>query len=196
MFASSDKLLLYVDESYYPREVRWLDCSKSPPKPAEPTDVTRTIKPIKLPTNTQDTPAPERHIPKSIDYEIKDLCCVKKGDEQLLIVTAYNSYGRLRAFCRKSDVFKWQALCSVNSFITGKRLLNLRSLSSDGRGHLFVVNKAYHQNSTVEMFDTDGRYSGCVFKMDRIKCIRWHEKSSSLVVADKENSICLIKVNV
>ena len=68
MSTASHSVLLYEDRSVTPHIVRWVNCSASPPQPISGTNVTNTHHAI-----------------------IWGMCCVPRGDKQLLIMTRANN---------------------------------------------------------------------------------------------------------
>ena len=108
--ASFPFILLYEDRSKELCEIKWLDCSSNPPKPASDTDIIHTQQEL-----------------------IWDMCCTQVGDKQLLVTT--RGKDGITAYNIDSDKLQW----SVKGKLPGmETVLNAWGLATDGYGHLFV----------------------------------------------------------
>ena len=143
--------LMYTDESTAPREVHCLDLSGSEPKPAAGKPVIHT----------------------QLNEMIHDMCCVKDGDKQLLVVAAGDE--GLHAYNMVTDELEW----SMNEKLPGMDALGV---TTDGRGHLFIADFGYG-NDCIQMFSTAGRYLGCLIKDEDLGSpsrIKYCEETSSI----------------
>ena len=165
----SPDTLLYVDIFGEKGKVRWLDCRKSPPVAARGENISQI----------------------SLDQrsEIWDMCIVGDTRENKLLVIACN-YGKLRAFNTKSNELKWKARCKLPDM---KLWLFAFSITTDGQGHIFIYD---YNNTAVQMFSSGGQYKRAVWQTDekKFRRIRWHDKSSSLLVADPDGEILFVKI--
>ena len=103
--------LLYVNGATTLNEVRWLNCSVSPPKPATVVGVTHT---------TQQNP-------------VAGICTAQFGDKTLLVTI--DKLDSVNAYDTAQDRIEWQ----VKGKLTGmETTIRPRAVASDGRGHLLV----------------------------------------------------------
>ena len=103
--------LLYVDGATTPNEVRYLNCSVSPPKRATVVGVTHT---------TQQNP-------------VAGICTAQFGDKTLLVTT--DKLDSVNAYDIAQDRIVWQ----VKGKLTGmESAIRPRAVALDGRGHLLV----------------------------------------------------------
>ena len=100
--------LLYADDSTKQREIQWLDCSTSLPKPTNGKSITHTLQ----------------------GYTF-DMCCSRYGDKQYLNTT-YSSSG-VYAYDVIADKFDWKGEPNGT-----EKKMNAFGITADGRGHLFV----------------------------------------------------------
>ena len=161
----SSSILLYENVVKLPHEVRWLDCSASPPKPVEGVDVTHT----------------EQNF-------IQDMCCVQKGNEQLLITTK-GFGGGVYAYNTSTDKLVWYVEGKLPGIDNNIRPLGV---TTDGRGHLFVCD---NDNKCTHMFSTDGGYMGSLLKEEKnpqvqVAGICWSDRFSSLITVHTEEGKC------
>ena len=106
-----ESTLLYVDGATTPNEVRWLNCSVSPPKPATVVGITHT---------TQQNP-------------VAGICTTQFGNKTLLVTT--DKLDSVSAYDVVQDRIEWQ----VKGKLTGMgAAIRPRAVASDGRGHLLV----------------------------------------------------------
>ena len=155
----SSTTLLYIDDSKLPREVRWLDCMTSPPRPTSGKQITHTQ-----------------------DDVIGDLCCVEHPNKQLLI-TVHKSSG-INAYNTSSNKREW---CVSGELTEGDDNICPRRIVTDGCGHLFVIdtgNDCVQMFSTDSVYM--GRLleeeECCLGKLSKID---WCSKTSSVVVVHK-----------
>ena len=178
--------LLYEDTTRSPREVQWLDLSDGEPKPA-------AGKPV---IHTQNN-------------DIEDMCFVQYGEESLLVVA--DTEQGLFAYNTEKDKLEWR----VAEYLPGnKRDMTVMGVTTDGRGHLFVVDC---DNERIQMFSvSDGQYLGYVVIDARvIRSLKtfprwveyplrfphgtgWSEATSSLICSSKlyQYSWSLISISV
>ena len=156
--SSSKSMLVYVDHKKHPHEAKWLDCTKSPPEPAED--------------------AGSVHVQHDLVW---DLCCtfVKNGKQRLLITTG--GFDGINAHNAETDKLEW----SLKGGISGvEDEMTAEGVTSDGRGHLFVCDE---NNKCVHVFTTSGDHVGAVLRegeqgLGRPRLIHWCDCSSSLIV--------------
>ena len=156
--SSSKSMLVYVDHKKHPHEAKWLDCTKSPPEPAED--------------------AGSVHVQHDLVW---DLCCtfVKNGKQRLLITTG--GFDGINAHSAETDKQEW----SLKGGISGvEDEMTAEGVTSDGRGHLFVCDE---NNKCVHVFTTSGDHVGAVLRegeqgLGRPRLIHWCDGSSSLIV--------------
>ena len=103
--------------------------------------------------------------------------------ENLLVATDGH---KIHAFNSSSGQPKW---CI-------DRNMNPKTLSGDGRGHLFVLDSG---NTSIEVFSTDGNYKVCLIKAGEQGLgvpmrIRWCDTTRSLVVAHCKNKTLFFSV--
>ena len=161
---SSPTTLLYVDHSKLPREVRWLDCAKSPPRLLSAKNFTCT---------EQDS--------------IYDICCVKHRDKQLLITT--HELEGINAYNTSSNKREW---CVLAELCETAKNIRPQSITTDGHGHLFVVDK---NNACIQMFSTGSVYMGPVLEKERFADlgeIDWCSSNSSAAVVHRRGKYCQI----
>ena len=147
--------LLYLDQSKTPREVHWLHLNDAQPKPG------------KSVIHTQQ-------------FHIRDICFVKDGDKQLLVVAA--AQNGLFAYNIEFDKLEWKFDGNIPG--PGEKMF-VSGVTTDGRGHLFVSDS---NNNSIQMFSVlDGQYLGCLTKRMRDLGqpfrVYWCKKASSLVCA-------------
>ena len=162
--SASSTTLLYVDNSKVPREVRWLDCSTSPPRPTSVRNITHT---------QQDN--------------IYDICCIQHKDKQLLITTdksdginAYNTKSNKREWCVKGD------LEGADENICPQRLM------TDGRGHLFIIDKnnaCIQMFSTDSVYMGPVLREKRFYELGEIQ---WCKATSSAVIIHRKGKFCQI----
>ena len=173
MCAQSATTLVYVDCSRLVRDIRWLDCRSSVPKPG-----------------------PFIHTTCGIHDLIWDMCCLRDRDNKQLIVTARGLEG-LSAFSNvRSGRLEWNMKGELPAM---KQSMVAEGVTTDGRGHIFVCDV---RNKYIHMFTTAG-YKKVIWKdtepdLGRPLRIRWCENTSSLNVVhlvDGEHRISKIRVN-
>ena len=156
----SSTTLLYTDDSKIPREVRWLDCTTSPPRPTS-----------------------GRHITHTQDDVIGDLCCVEHSNKQLL-VTVHKSTG-INAYNTSSNKREW---CISGELNEGDDNICPRRIMTDGCGHLFVIdsgNDCVQMFSTDSVYmGRLLREERCFGKLSKID---WCSRTSSVVVLHKRH---------
>ena len=156
----SSTTLLYTDDSKKPREVRWLDCTTTPPRPTS-----------------------GRHITHTQDDVIGDLCCVKHPNKQLLI-TVHKS-GGINSYNTSSNKREW---CVNGEMTEGDENICPRRIVTDGCGHLFVIdtgNDCVQMFSTDSVYmGRLLREEHCFGKLSKFD---WCDETSSLVVLHKRN---------
>ena len=70
-------------------------------------------------------------------------------------------------------------------------------ITTDGNGRLFVADSS---NNCIHLFSVNGEYLGCALTADDYnfgelkKHVRWHNKTSSLVVAHRTNESTFISI--
>ena len=156
----SSTTLLYIDDSKIPGEVRWLDCTTSPPRPTS-----------------------GRHITHTQDDVIGDVCCVEHANKQLL-VTVHKSTG-INAYNTSSNKREW---CVSGELNEGDDNICPRRVATDGCGHLFVIdsgNDCVQMFSTDSVYmGRLLREERCFGKLSKID---WCCRTSSVVVVHKRN---------
>ena len=172
--SSSSDMLLFVDHKQHPREAKWLDCSKSPPEPAED--------------------AGSVHVQHDIVW---DLCCctfMKNSNQRLLITTG--GFDGVNAHNTGTDKLEW----SVKGGLSGVGdEMTAEGVTSDGHGHLFVSDE---NNKCVHVFSISGDHVGTVLHegeqgLGRPRLIHWCDSSFSLIVAHIiDEQYCLSQVEV
>ena len=158
MCALSSTVLLYEDRRRTPCEIRWLDCSVSPPKPFAGKSVTFT---------KQDA--------------VWDMCCVKDNDDEDLLVTT-RGYVGMFAYKLKTDERVWRVK-GRRASKKGKEI-GVESITTDGRGHLYVCGL----DECVWIFSTSGNFLATLMRQksrDTVQpwSVSWCLETSSLVVA-------------
>ena len=106
-----ESTLLYVDGAKTPNEVRWLNCSVSPPKPATVVNVTHT---------TQQN-------------SVVGICTAEFGDKKMIVTT--DKLDSVNAYDIVQDRREWQVKGKLGEMGTAIRP---GGVASDGRGHLLV----------------------------------------------------------
>ena len=166
-------MLLFVDHKKHPHEAKWLDCSKSPPEPAED--------------------AGSIHVQHDIVW---DLCCtfMKNSNQRLLITTG--GFDGVNAHNSDADKLEW----SVNGGLSGvEDEMTAEGVTSDGHGHLFVSDE---NNKCVHVFSISGDHVGTVLHegeqgLGRPRLIHWCDSSFSLIVAHIiDEQYCISQVEV
>ena len=109
---------------------------------------------------------------------ITDMCCVKDGAKQLLVVAARDE--GLHAYNMRTDRLEWSAKVKLPGM---EREMRAYGVTTDGRGHLYVTD---HRSQCIQMFSvSNGDYLGYLMKDDVLlrstAGIRWNEATSSLV---------------
>ena len=158
--SASSFILLYEDQSKDPREVCWLDCCTSPPKLAYPA------------VGSHNT-----HTEQDIVW---DMCCVKHGDDKLLITS--KGYQGMYAYNAHSDKLQWKVKGKVAGM---EQEICAEALTTDARGHFFVCDR---DNECIQIFTVGGTYLGSLFEERRQSLeqplkLRWNIAKTSLVVA-------------
>ena len=158
MCTLSPTVLLYEDRRRTPCEIRWLDCSASPPKPVAGKSVTFT---------KQDA--------------IWDMCCVKDNDDEDLLVTT-RGYVGIFAYKLKTDERVWRVK-GRRATKKGKEI-GVESITTDGRGHLFVCGL----DECVWIFSTSGNFLATLMRQKSLDTVQpwsisWCRETSSLIVA-------------
>ena len=152
--------LLYVDYFKYPQVIHRLDLSDSQPKLAS--------KKIIIHGELDGGPR-----------LFTDLCFVKDGDKELLIVV--DGVNSVFAYNTETVKLEWKVDVAAPSMEYDMRPVGV---TTDGRGHLYVAD---WKNDCVHMFSvSDGLYMACLLKGSEIagnpENIRWCKKLSSLVL--------------
>ena len=169
---SSPTTLLYVDASRIVRDVRWLDCSGSVPKPLSGINWTAT---------QQNT--------------ISDMCSMADGENKLIITT--RGFGGISAYSnRRSGRLEW----NMKGELPGMDVnMCAESITTDGRGHFFMCDVG---NKCIQMFSPQGYkgtiWKGREHTLGEPLMVRWCKISSSLNVVhmkSREYSISKIPVN-
>ena len=150
--------LLYVDTSTAPFQVHCLDLSGSEPKPAAGKSVI--------------------HIRQ---YGIEDMCCMKDGDKQLLVVAS--RYRGLYAYNMGTDQLEWKVEGKLPGLETE---MDACGVTTDGRGHLFVADYNYG-NIGIQVFLTAGWYLIKDENLGSPARIQWCNETSSLLTAFRKN---------
>ena len=168
---ASSSMLLYEDQSKDPREVRWLNCSTSPPKPAN-----------------FAAGACSTHTQQDIVW---DMCCVKHEHEKLVVTT--KGYQGVYAYNTTSDKVQWHMKGKVAGM---KQEICAEALTTDGLGHLFVCDR---DNECIQIFTVDGTYMGPLLKERRQSLeqplkLRWNKFKISLVIAHTKHEHYAISV--
>ena len=152
-------LLCTVTDGWSPCEVHWLDLSGEKPKAAAGKQVINT------------------------DVEnVVDMCFVQDGYKQLVILA--NSEKGLFAYNAKTNKQEWKW---DGKFSGMKKNIDIRGITTDGRGHLFVSDR--NNQCIYVLSPLDGACICCLLNDDDIDLlgnpgiIRWCEKTSSLAVA-------------
>ena len=115
---------------------------------------------------------------------IYDMCCVKDGDKQLLVVAA--GWDGLHAYNMVTDRLEW----SVEGKLPGmEKEMEVIGVTTDGRGHLFVADV----DNGIQMFSTVGRYfhKRCLIKDEDLGSparIQYCDETSSMLAAFDKNS--------
>ena len=132
-----------------------------------------------------------RHITLSQQSSLNDLHFVQHGEHQLLVTSDVRQ--GVSCYDATSGELKWRVKGRVGGM---EKAMNLRGVTSDGKGHLFVYD---HNNHGIQMLSVNGMYMGCVFKAKhqvnhfRTEWIRWCSRTSSLVLAHNLDEINVIK---
>ena len=166
--SASATTLLYEDQSKTPREIRWLDCSFSRPKPAHGPNITYTQQ-----------------------NNIWDMCLVTHDNKEVL-VTSRGQRG-IKAYNVSTDEIEWKKKYGLRE--SG---LDLSGVTTDGRGHLFAcdLNHACVQIFSVSNGKYLGRLPNFGRVLCNPVMIRWrHDNSSLLVVHKKRNQYYLTVLN-
>ena len=110
-------------------------------------------------------------------YWIYDMCYVKDGDKQLLVVSAGGE--GLHAYNTVTDELEWKVEGKLPGM--GKKM-DAWGVTTDGRGHLFLAD---YENG-IQMFSTAGRYLGCLIGDEDLGSphrVRWCDETSSILAA-------------
>ena len=123
-------------------------------------------------------PAAGKRVIHTIQFEIRDMCFTQDRDKQLLIVAGEG--GMLSAYNTETDELEWK----VEEKLPGKKI-DVRGVTTDGRGHLFVSDRMY-DSKCIQMFSvSDGSYMGSLRTgtdtLGSPSCICWCEHMSSLL---------------
>ena len=168
---SSPTTLLYVDAARSVRDVRWLDCNGSVPKPLRDTNCTVTQQNI-----------------------VFDMCCMRKGDNHLIITT--RGFDGISAYSnRRSGRLEW----NIKGELPGMNSKTYtEGITTDGRGHFFVCDVS---NKCIQMFAPNGYKGATLKGMEQSlgqpQRIRWCKSSSSLnVVHMKDGRYSISRMQV
>ena len=158
--SASPTTLLYEDQSKTPREVRWLDCSFSRPKPAHGTNITYTQQ-----------------------NNIWDMCLLQLFDKELL-VTSRGSRG-IKVYNVDTDEIAWTI--KYGSLYSDLRM-NPFGITADERGNLFVcdLNQSCVQIFSVLEQKYVGRLPNDTKILGQPVMIRWCYDTKSLLVVHKK----------
>ena len=158
---AAPSILLYEDKANSPRDVHWLDCRTSPPKPSGGTNVTRTK---------------EGHI--------WSMCCVQNGKKRLLLTTgAVGIY----AYDTKSNSLEW----SVTDKLPGNaRKMSPQSVTTDHKGHVFISDSNNACVQMFSGADGKYLGAILKSESYRVSSICWNKQFSSMVVARTKNNYC------
>ena len=130
--------------------------------------------------------------------DIEDMCFVKDGEKQLLVVAGGNE--GLSAYNTVRDALQWK----IDGHLSGNEMvMKPMGVTTDGRGHLFIADS---HNRRIQMFVApDGQYLGYLL-LDKTEIprsrfvyynfeeifrfpwrIRWCEETSSLMCSSRSN---------
>ena len=156
--SASPTTLLYEDQSRTPREVRWLNCSFSRPKPAHGPNITYTQQ-----------------------NNIWDMCLVTHGSKEVL-VTSRGERG-INAYNTSTDELEWKIKYGLRQ--SG---FDLSGVTTDGHGHLFAcdLNHACVQIFSVSNGKHLGRLPNVARVLGRPVMVRWSPDNSCLLVLHKK----------
>ena len=161
LYSPSGAKLLYEDCSKVPRQIRWLDCSISPPLV---TDVTTTGQ-----------------------HTLHDLCFVDSGAGKRLLIVCDSKQG-VCAYDAISNQLAWRAKSTEIKLKRNDWQMSAQGVAADEESfYLYVCDV---NNRCVQMFSmTDGRYMGTLLPDDGepllgdMTCISWCKDTQSIAVA-------------
>ena len=161
LYSPSGAKLLYEDCSKVPRQIRWLDCSISPPLV---TDVT---------TTEQQT--------------LHHLCFVDGGAGQRLLIVCDSKQG-VCAYNVISNQLTWRTKSAEIKLKRNEWQMSAQGVAADEESfYLYVCDV---NNRCLQMFSmTDGRYMGALLSDDgkpllgHMTCISWCKDTQSIAVA-------------
>ncbi len=104
-------MLLYGDRSKNACKIRWLDCSKNPPRP----------------------PTGKKNISTNQSW-IRDMACFNHGGKSLLVATS--CYDGICAYDLATGIIEWQVSGRVSDI---KKFISPRGVCTDGEGRLYVA---------------------------------------------------------
>ena len=125
-----------------------------------------------------------------VENGINDMCCIcHEGSDQIVVATV--RYGRLRAYSCRTGGVVWQVKCILPGM---DRRLMATSVTTDGENRIFVYDGS---NASVHSFSPFGKYEKLIWRAKDKKCrhVRWHKKSSSLIVADSDGELNIVQVD-
>ena len=157
----SPSVLVYEDTSKNPRQLNWLDCSETKPKPLG------IIQNLNL-------------------HSVQDMCVVESEKETLLIVISYYANELIYAFNSITGELKWSApkKTSNGPFCS-------QSVTGDGNGRLYVTDATNNciqmfsasDGQYLGYFIKQGDQG-----LGNLHRLQWSETSSSLVVGHHDNT--------
>ena len=163
--AASPNVLMYEDTAKDPREVHWLDCSSSPPKPMAGT----------IMTSTQQS-------------HVKDMCRVNDRNKWLLVTIQYST--GIFAYDAETSKLEW----SIAEALPGNQnKVHPQAITAGRRGHLFVSDsnnaciQMFGANGTYFGAALQSKFA-------KLRSICWNGCTSSLIVVHAINSYCNFSV--
>ena len=147
--------LLWVNRSKCLREVHWLDLTGKRPKPAEGKKIIHTQL-----------------------GRIDDMCFIQNGNKQLLVAAKCDE--GIFVYNTNTDTLEWKVVVAKRPEM--KENMDVREITTDGHGHLFVSDG---NNHCIHVYSLYGSYMKCLLKHDytlyKPGAIRWCDKTSSLI---------------
>ena len=147
---------------------KWLDCNYYPP-----------------------TPTDKRTNIRSRNGFLQDVCCVMRGEKELL-VTTHNHEG-VRAHLAGTDKLEW---CFPGRQPGMDRVINAVGITDNGRGQLFFCDT---NNGCIQMLSTEGIFLGTVLSRGEQRLgnpmrIRWCSETRSLVIAHEKHGLFSLSI--
>ena len=152
------------------KEVQWLDCRTSSPRP------TRTASAMNVKTH----------------FGVYDVCCMQQKSEQFVITT--HGHKGISAYSVNTNQLQWHIEGKVPGCV---KVISAQGITVDGHGCLFVCDE---HNNCIRMLSADGMFIGAVpipVEYGIPWRLRWSSVSLSLVAVcfkDTKYHICRLSI--